>query len=310
MLDTIGRQSRVLTHSTGKRVTLTPYRMQILQAIHDHGPLNTPIIHAFLNGKDSNYAATSSILKDLSREENTEHGGPYLSRPFSQNQTYNARANYLVFDLAPAGIKALRENGLYSDARPTGRNPWRHAFMSSHITACIELGVRKAGFKYIPQHVLLADKDLPVDVSYEWDGSQRTAKLIPDALFAIDYGGKFRAFCLEADRSTEPIAPSTDQRKSFKKNLRQYQQFIGKLKYKEAYGLNCGLVVLVVSVSQTRANAFLKVTEQELPKGCSYISVQACPDFANIFKPPAVLTQFTDKSWDRSGFVPLDILTP
>src|SRR5690606_16215844 len=76
-------------------------------------------------------------LTDLFNEENTPHGGCYLTRPPQQFRTIDSRYNQLVYDLAPAALAALNEQG--SPIRPTRSGPWLHSFMVSCITASIEL---------------------------------------------------------------------------------------------------------------------------------------------------------------------------
>lgn len=306
--DTIGRQSRIYTQPTGKFVPLTDRRRIYLKAIHDHGPLNTRMLHRFTGGKPGNQNSTNEALKDMSRETNTEHGGPYLSRPFDQNRTFNPRRNFLVYGLAEAGHAALRERDLFSEFRPRGRNPWRHEHMCAHITASIELSCIERGYRYIPQHELL-DRGVTLEqmVKYSWDGKQTERMLIPDALFAIDYGGTFRTFVLEADRATEAVEPNKDHQKSFKRNALQYQAFIGGGQYKRAYQMKGGLVVLHVTLSEARVQSFLRTLDANVP-GCTYQMMQAVPDFADDFRSPEFLPQFADRPWQRPGAEPFDIM--
>tara|TARA_R100000365_G_C2701692_1_gene39976 strand:- start:149 stop:619 length:471 start_codon:yes stop_codon:yes gene_type:complete len=151
---------------------------------------------------------------------------------------------------------------------------------------------------------------LEAEVPYVWNGTKRKGKLIPDALFAIDYGGKFRAFALEADRATERLDSEIDRNKSFRRNLLQYQQFIGKGLYKASYGLTGGLVVLFVTTSGSRERSFLRMVDQHLP-GCTYLCFQQAPEFGSIYKPPEFQEHFAEEAWRRaSGADPLDIMKP
>ncbi len=87
--------------------------------------------------------------------------------------------------------------------------PYLHRFMTACITASIELACRDHGFKYLSQADIFGHRKCPPELAEAehplglpcGDGI-----IIPDQLFGIDYGGKFRFFALEADRKT--IRPS------------------------------------------------------------------------------------------------------
>ncbi len=81
-------------------------------------------------------------------------------------------------------------------------------------------------------------------------------KLIPDQLFALDYGGSFRAFMLEVDRGTEPLQSSA-ARKSLKRSIEDNADVIEARRHKSHYGLNANLVVLWVLSGRTRQDRFL-----------------------------------------------------
>ena len=308
--DISGRRLRIQSTSTGERVQLTDRDFLWLQALHDHGALSSRSLHALTEDTCKSLKATQRRLMILANEENTPFGGKLLERPFQQNATYNARANFLMYDLAPASKRALQERGTWSDNRPASRNPWAHSAMTSAITSAIAIGCKKHGFTYMPQHELLdrAGTELRATVPYKWNGEPKTGVLIPDALFAINYGGKYRAFVVEADRGTEPGEPSSDQRKSFKKNILQYENFISKGLYKKQYGFEkVGLMVLTVTTSPTRTKRFKEII-REVQGDTTYHLVQTAEEFSLWFRPPDVLHRLYEDTWERVGFEPFNIM--
>lgn len=298
--DRLGRRKRIVPVSTGKRVHVTPKDMEMLKAIHHHGPLSSTYLHQF-RSPDTSKQATVQRLTVLFNEANTRHGGPYLMRPFQQNQAIDARYNDCVYDLTPAGIEALKEAGEWHDLAPSNRNPWQHAFMIACLTASIELACQKQGYTFMHGHELLerCGASLRQSITFKSEEGERVTKdLIPDALFAIDYGGSFRVFLLEADRRTEPIEPGTMNRKSALRNIRQYEQFVGQKHYKEAWNLTAPLTVLNVTSSESRVPASLKLIENKIGQ-CAYLVYQSAPEFGLFFFPPPVLYRLMDDDWSR-----------
>ena len=81
------------------------------------------------------------------------------------------------------------------------------------------------------------------------------SKLIPDQLFALDYGGSYRAFMLEVDRGTKPYT-SPASRKSLKRSIDQYVRVIEGNLHREHYALKANVLVLWVFTSKARQQKF------------------------------------------------------
>ena len=140
-------------------------------------------------------------LGDLFHETKTLHGGPYLSRPEKQFESFFARYQDLLHDLTPQSEKALQELG-YTEPYTYVRRNFAHGAMKAHITASIEMACKKVGATYRPRPkgMLL---EFPVDASYE--GHYLTKPYIPDDLFSIEWQGKERFYIHETDKDQEPI---------------------------------------------------------------------------------------------------------
>jgi hypothetical protein len=292
--DSLGRRKRVVPVPTGKRVHPTPNDLAMFRALMRHGPLSSTYLHAF-RSPDCKKQTTVERLTVLFNEDNTPHGDRYLTRPFQQNDAIDARYNDCVYDLTPASIQALKDAGEWHET--PNRNPWKHAFMVAAITASIELACNKQGYRFIPWYELPLGDATPLrhPITFKTKSGERVTKdLIPDALFAIDYGGSFRAFALEADRSTEAISPTSIDRKSLYRNIKQYEQFVGEKLYKEVLGLNAPLTVLNVLVDRSRIDASLGMLSD-----CNYQTYQLAPEFGSFFAPVPVLYRLMDEPWTR-----------
>jgi len=265
--DGLGRRSRLQPSSTGKQVRLTERDWVWLKAIHRHGPLASSYLLGFAKSDGVNEKRARERLTDLFHEASTKHGGSYLTRPAQQFQTIDARYNQLVYDLAPAGVKALKKIGAWSDVSGPNGGPWWHNFMTSSITASIELASRtRSDLTFIPQTAILerAQATLSSPVMYIDPVSKKpvTKSLIPDALFGLEYhtpkGSRYRFFAVEADRATEPLKTANPNRKSFMRTIAQYDAFIAGGQYRKQYKLTAPLLVLFVTTSEVRAKSLVE----------------------------------------------------
>ncbi|MEO0637516.1 MAG: hypothetical protein AAFY73_12795 [Pseudomonadota bacterium] len=81
--------------------------------------------------------------------------------------------------------------------------------------------------------------------------------------------------------------------------IKQYGRFIGRELYKQAYGLNCPLVLLTVSTSNWYVNQALKILDEELRANRS-LAFATAPDFATPFQVPTQILPLAN-GWVRSG---------
>jgi len=315
--DRIGRRKRLNPVSTGKRVTLQPRDWAWLELLHAHGPLASSFLLQSTSAMHASEKRAKERLTDLFNENNTPHGGSYLTRPPQQFLTLDSRYNQLVYELAPAAERALKEAGLWRETNLTGGGPWLHQFMVSSITASIRLAADvRDDLGFIPQADILerAGAGLSWPVTFVDSVSKRTVTkdLKSDALFGLEYktreGSRFRFFAVEADRATEPLTSKTFNRKSALRNLLQYRAYIAEGAYKKHLKLTAPLLVLNVYSDPTRTEHALKLVGEQSPGGNPYMLFQSWEDFAPPFRPPEFNESLLHSNWMRSGKNKMSIL--
>ena len=314
--DRLGRRNRVNPVSTGKRITLQPRDWLWLEWLHRHGPLASSFLLQAAKDHGKSEKRARERLTDLFNEDNTVHGGAYLKRPPQQFCTVDSRYNQLVYDLATAGERALKQAGLWRPKHKTNTGPWLHSFIVSSITASIRLAVEaREDLDFIAQADILeragADLSWPSTIADPTTIRRVTKDLKPDALFGLEYktdqGSRFRFFVVEADRATEPLTSKNFNRKSALCNLLQYRAYIADGAYKEHLMLTAPLLVLNVSSDASRTERLLNLVSERSLSGNPYMLFQTWEDFSPPFRPPTPNTNFLKHPWLRSMVPDLDI---
>lgn len=265
--------------------SVTEREEQWLCHIMRHGPQSSLYLHELTRRTHKCERTTRAQLQKL-------RAGGFLTLPSQQRATENANYNRWVYDLAPAGKAYLQERGLWEDCvRPHGH--WTHGFMTACITASIDMLAAQNSQNFIPAHKLLERAGVPLACNIS------RKKLIPDQLFGLDYGGRYRFFCVEADRGTEPTT-SKHKRKSLKSSIRDYHTFIRDRLYQDFWGLRANLMLLYVFNSAAKQAAFLQQVEREVG-ACRFIMAQHVPDFGYFFRPPALFRHLYEGPWQRAG---------
>ncbi|MCB1418701.1 MAG: replication-relaxation family protein [Notoacmeibacter sp.] len=289
--DALGRATfHHIDYRPGTRPTEREVRW--LSFIERHGPQSSIYLHELT--RDTHRDRDTSL-----RQMQKLRAGGFLTCPRQQRATENASFNPYIYDLTPKARDWLDDENLTeATIRPTGH--WVHQYMVSCITASIDIGLQRKGLTYIPGHKILerAKTTLSVDLGRK--------KLTPDQLFGIDYGGLYRFFCLEADRGTEP-KDTKAARKSYRSTIEDYAAFIGDKRYKQHYGLTAGMLLLYVFSSRTNERRFLETVSAMLGNRSTYILTQTIPGFHAYLKPPGMLNQLTQQSWNRAKSEPFDI---
>ncbi len=304
--DALSRRTRTRPQATGKRVTPQERDFLWFQKIHQHGPLSSSYLHTFSAHIRRNEKRAKDRLTDLFNESRTPHGGPYLTRPAQQFRTLDSRYNDLVYDLAPAAEKALKNE------TPRQRSgPWLHTFMVSCITASFELAtINNDDINFISQSDILsrAKIDLRCQTTIIDPKTKRAFKkdLIPDALFGLEYRrGKnkyYRFFVVEADRGTEPATSQNFNRKSHLRSIQQYRDYIGNGLYKKHLGLTSNLMVLNVFTEPSKLKRMMTLTDETSGhKGNTYMLFKTIEAFGLIFRPPKPLFDLLGTPWQRAG---------
>ncbi|AXI40716.1 replication-relaxation family protein [Sulfitobacter sp. SK011] len=225
----------------------TPREIRWFKHIERHGPLNSAHLHALT--KDTHRCRDTSL-----RQLQKLRAGGFLMLPRQQRFTEHADFNPYIYDLTKQARAHLIDLGLAEPAvRPTGH--WGHGAAVSSVTSAIEIAAAQDDVRYIPAHEILAIKQAFLTIPIG------RRKLIPDQLFALDYGGRYRAFMLEVDRGTEPKTSSA-ARKSYASSIEMYRQMIEQNIHRANYGLKATVLILWVFSRRSNEQRFLDLVGQ------------------------------------------------
>lgn len=241
--DSLGRST---FHHIAPQAGVRPTNREIrwLKHIERHGPQSSQYLYELTR---DTHRCKDTALRQMQRLR----AGGFLRLPPQQRATEHADFNPYVYDLTQKAKDHLFDLG---QAEPTVRpaGHWWHGFATSCVTSSIEIAAARQGVIYIPAHTILGKQGAALGVPIGH------GKLIPDQLFALNYGGSFRAFALEVDRGTEPNRSSA-ARKSLARSIEQYAELIAHDVHKAHYGLKANLLVLWVFASRTRQAKFLEM---------------------------------------------------
>lgn len=170
----------------------------------------------------------------------------------------------------------------------------RMGYAVSSVSSAIDVAAARDGVRYIPAHEILARKGATLGIPVQGK------LLIPDQLFALDYGGSYRAFLLEVDRGTEPLS-SKAARKSYASSIAQYAEVLRHGQHRDHYGLKANLLVLWVFTSRVRAQRFLELV-RPLPDDVSgRMLVNAVDGFGANVGPAEVPTRLFAERWQTGS---------
>lgn len=288
--DTIGRDT-FYTDREDYSIVPTKRAMEWFHYLNLHGLLNTDALYEFTKemGVDRKKAAAS--LKRM-------RDGAFIGLNEAQRMTDRAMYNRYVYHLRERGQYELEKYGYYEEdaIQPSG-NDWRHQYGIASVTSAIHLGAKKAGVEYIPGHELL--KDAEASLAYEG--------LIPDQLFALDYGGKWRIYAVEFDRSydyndheTKKARRQYKSGQKFAEKIAKYTKYIGEGKYKDHLNVDTGMQVLFVFDCVGGQMKFLRELEKQHQRN-TYILMQTVDGFVPKFKPMPPYYHLFDGPWERLG---------
>jgi hypothetical protein len=308
--DALNRRSRFAGRQpTGKRIMLGERDYAILAVLERHGPLPSTYLYEFTKHLARNYKGHQQRLTDLYNEDNTPHRGFYLERPEQQYASINARYQPMSYEITEPGRQALRDKGIPRQMWQPPNGPYLHRFMTACITASIELGCQKRGIRYLSQADIFGHAKCPaslVDVDNPLALPCYDGVVIPDALFGIDYGGKYRFFALEADRNTETVVSAKARSKSYSQKLKNYIYVLEQQTFRQVWGIPT-LTVMTVTTS----NLHMKHILNQLGKiGDSRTAARFLfktkPEFGRYWTVPQIMRDILVEPWQRVD-TPLDI---
>lgn len=303
--DALSRRSRFAGRQpTGKRVILQERDFALFAALERHGPLPSTYLYEFTKDSARNFKGFQQRLTDLYNEDNTAHRGFYLDRPAQQHASINARYQPMSYELTELGHRSLRDQGIVTQMRESPNGPYLHRFMTACLTASMELTVTRAGFRYLSQADIFGHPKCPDDVA-ERDHPlalpHRDGDIIPDQLFGINYGGKYRFFALEADRKTETVVASKALAKSFARKLDAYAEILETQNYRACWGIPT-LTVLIVTTSEAHMRTMIAALDDVAePRFATRFLFKTTPQFGKYWTVPPVLTDLFTDPWARLG---------
>lgn len=284
--DSLGRAT---FHHIAPLADVRPTAREIrwLKHIERHGPLSSAHLHAL--------TAETHRCKDTSlRQLQKLRAGGFLTLPRQQRFTEHADFNPYIYDLTKQARTHLIDLGRAEAAvRPTGH--WGHGAAVSSVTSAIEIAAAQDHVRYIPAHEILAIKQASLAIPIG------NSKLIPDQLFALDYGGRYRACMLEVDRGTEPKTSSA-ARKSYASSIEQYRHVIEQNLHRANYGLKATTLVLWVFSRRSNEQRFLDMVGQIGGPAKNLICTQVMP---NDRAAQANINSHYGNNWTRCQSAPV-----
>lgn len=263
--DSLGRATfHHITRRDG--VCPTARELRWFKHIERHGPQSSQHLHELTC---DTHRCKDTTLRQLQKLR----ASGFLKLPPQQRRVAKADFNPYVYDLGERARDYLVDLGeIEPTVRPTGH--WWHSFTTARVTSAIDIAAGRCGTRFIPAHTILAMKDSTLAIPI---GRHR---LIPDQLFALDYGGAFRAFALEVDRGTEPKA-SRARRKSWRSSIELYRELIERQLYKSHFGLKANLLVLWVFSRRSDELRFDDMVRAHAGKAGAAFLTKTLPDFGS-----------------------------
>ena len=191
--DACGRRLRFERAPKDTNLVLRERDYVLFEAIHRHGPLPAHYLYEFTKSYHRSELHLKHRLTKL--YHGLTDGTHYLERPPQQYQSFMARAQMGIYDLAPAGKVALAEAGRLPPFGGDRADQFLHRFMTACVSASIELTSKKIGIRYVHRSEIFSHVRCPEETRRAPNPMYLPAqgrRLIPDDLFGLDYGGKYR----------------------------------------------------------------------------------------------------------------------
>lgn len=296
--DSLGRRNRYAPPPDDPTpIRLNDADLEWLAFLHRHGGrLPTSYFFEYTKATRTHRQTVQVRLKRLWHNR-------FIVRPFQQEETLDPEKNETIHEIGPKGIELLKQHGLLSPFAPSMNGAFKHQVFLSCVSASIELQARELGIEYTPQHAVLSP------LGHDHRITLPSGMLAPDEVFMLKIDGKDLLIFLEIDRATEGVDSYKTDRKSWRRNCNQYRELISSGAYRSLFDVDCGALLMVVTVNKTNMDAMLVLTEEIFQGKCPYMLFTFIPEFGRIFHPPAVLSPLTTV-WERAGHNPFRLAVP
>ena len=320
--DAIGRRKRFSPTPTGKYVKLNATAIEIFKLLIRYPYLSSRALYALVPSEHRlSYQRFQSLLTTLYHENNTAHGDRYLNRPDEQKKNMYANHHDLVYSLLPPGRLALKDHELEYKNSPlidSGQlASFPHGMMLCEVMSSIEIGIqqdRKAAIvtqQEILEHANRTSIGIKVSVAHKFSAQgirqTNTFTLYPDALFGINYSGKFLFFALEVENkgrcNTKDLRYS-----SYLRKMLGYQFIFEKKRYQEYYRIP-NLLVLSVGPQIHRVEAMMQ-TAMSICNKTDHLLFSHQPVFGSREQVPRPSDRFYASPWLRIKNKPFTLAKP
>lgn len=283
------RRSRHDAPEITRYVKPTAKDIEWFSFIHRHGGvLPTTFIHDYTSFHLTSKKSTQNRLTIL-------FGSKYLTRPQSQKRFINPLYCDMCHKLTDESLAVLRHQSKYSQYTPHRNPPFEHQVMLSSISASIELNAKANDIGYTPQHEILERVGHPSTFTV---GNK---EITPDGICMLKINGKDALIILEVDRATEATHSIYESRRSWNKTIGYYKEYLTQNLYKEHYGVDCPVFVMIITTEQAKREGIVKVIEEAYPNGCKNILVSHIPEYGVIYSPPQRL-DILGRNWSRAKY--------
>ena len=304
--DTLFRRSRYAKPQPKDRIIAINERdLRIFEAIHRHGPLPTHYLFELAKGQGDSFNAFKHRLTQL--YNGTLDGKRYLLRPKQQYAAFNARYQYLVYELHSLSEVLLAENGRFSPYICSGKGHWVHQFMAACVSASMELAALKSGHRFIGKHEIFARSSCPEStrqmenpLALPHQTFSATEYIVPDDLFGIEYAGikpKYRFLAVEIDRNTESVERSNLRQSSFGRKIHAYLKVMRSRSYSAHWGIR-NLRMCTVTTNRTHLRHLCAFVQKHVDaEFAGRFVFHAEPDFGSTWRIPPVMYDLLSRPW-------------
>jgi hypothetical protein len=245
---------------------LTPRDRDILKQVQRHRFLRSSHLVSLLGGSRQHILRRLQLLY--------HHG--FVERPRAQLDYFHqgGGSRSLVYGLGNKGAAILkRELALpyhrlkwASTTRDTGRLFLEHTLLIADIMVSLELACRRHGGAR-----LLTGEEMPLPAAaqrqrepFKWSvhvSSRLKCGVIPDQVFALEFGGERQFYFLEADRATMPVMRQNLAQSSFYRKLLAYEATWTQSLHRSRFGFH-RFRVLTVTSSPERVQTMVAACRQ------------------------------------------------
>lgn len=298
--DTCGRRLRFERSPKDGAFALKDRDLAIFEVLHQHGPLPSNYLFEYTRAFGSELHLKHRLTKLY---HGLTDGTFFLERPPQQYQSFLARAQPSIYELASVAKVILAESGRISPYLGNRTDPFIHRFMAACVSASIELASRRVGMRYIHRHEIFSHAKCPEATRRSSNPLSIPAngkRIIPDGLFGIDYGGKYRFFAVEVDRNTESIERRSLEQSAFAKKLRAYAEIVDRGTFKAVWGIP-NLLILTVTTNATHMGNMLSYVASNSISHQEKFLFKAKPGFGVNWTVPDVMDDLLTAPWTRVG---------